>query len=153
MSPDEKAVDKRAREEAFHADHPDWTPEQWAERTRKYEERQEKIRESKLRRQEKRDEEIEGRRPAGGYVEKNPAGPIPDHIREMRREARQRAEDGNTNVTPPEGDPKPYQPSRLNNGGVRRMTPPEDDGLFEPENLPTLSQNKIYGVPSEYAID
>jgi len=34
----------------------------------------------------------------------------------------------------------------------KSVTPPEDDGLFEPENFPTLAQNKIYGVPSEYAI-
>ena len=97
LTPEQKAVDKRAREEAFHAAHSDWTHEQWAERTRKYEERQEKIRESKLRRQEKRDEEIEGLRPEGGYVEKSPAGPMSDHLirlREMRREAKQRAEDG-----------------------------------------------------------
>jgi len=32
----------------------------------------------------------------GGYVDKNPTGQIPDHIREMARAARQRAEDGNT---------------------------------------------------------
>ena len=32
----------------------------------------------------------------GGYVDKNPTGQISDHIREMARAARQRAEDGNT---------------------------------------------------------
>ena len=51
LDPAAKLLERAAHEEKFHADHPDWTPEQWAERKRKYAERQEKIRENKLKRQ------------------------------------------------------------------------------------------------------
>ena len=65
LDPAAKQREMAEKEAKFHADHPDWTPEQWAERTRKYAERQEKIRENKLKRQariEERRARIEGGR-------------------------------------------------------------------------------------------
>ena len=65
LDPASRLREMAEKEAKFHADRPDWTPEQWAERTRKYAERQEKIRENKLKRQariEERRARIEGGR-------------------------------------------------------------------------------------------
>ena len=134
LTPVQQEEKKEARETAFRAKHTNWTLEQWnhrqekhdkwqAQETRKYQERQAK--------------------------------------RQKYKDDIAQAEDENHDFEESqEGAEEPVEYPKhdyLGGGKAAQMrnksvTPPEDDGLFEPENLPTLSQNKIHGVPSEYAI-
>ena len=169
LTPEEKHVIKEASETAFRAKHFNWTLEQWnrrqekhdkwrAQETKKYQERQEK------RDRQKYQDDIAQAEDENHDFEESQEGAEDD------RNAQHKWYNNSDEWGKPEdrkavyeeyarqAEPGEYPKQDYLGGGKaaqmrnKSVTPPEDDGLFEPENLPTLSQNKIYGVPSEYEI-
>ena len=133
LTPEEKQVKREASETAFHAKHIHWTQGQWDRRQEKND---------KWRAQQKRKFEERQAKREQKYEDDIAQAEDENHDFEESQEGAE--------------EPVEYPKHDYLGGGKaaqmrnKSVTPPEDDGLFEPENFPTLAQNK--GVPSEYAI-